>query len=166
MELSDIMPIEKWKQLAEDIYNRFGFNGAVYDKNDNVFAKSEGWANKVCPAIKAGESRVSCASAQQRCSKESKEKEKPVIVECDAGLIKFVVPIFVNNELVGTAGGCGYLAEESEVDDFYVSKLLKKEEKEVKPLLPTIQRISQKKLEETIRYVQDQIAEALRTKNK
>jgi ligand-binding sensor protein len=156
MELTDIKPIDFWKELAEDIYTRFGFNGAVYDKNDNVFAKSEGWANKVCPAIKAGDSRVSCASAQQRCSKEAKEKKEAVIVECDAGLIKFVVPIFIDDELVGTAGGCGYLAEESEVDDFYIGKLLKKEEG-VKDLLPTIRHISQDKLSEAIRYVQGKV---------
>jgi ligand-binding sensor protein len=161
MELSDIMPIEKWKQLAEDIYTRFGFNGAVYDKNNNVFTKSEAWANKICAAIKAGDSRVLCASAQQRCSKEAKEKKEAVIVECDAGLIKFVVPIFADDELVGTAGGCGYLAKESEVDDFYMSKLLKKEEKEVKTLLPSIQRISQEKLEEAVRYVQERVRKVL-----
>ena len=31
MELTDIMPVEKWKQLVEDIYTRFGFNSTVFN---------------------------------------------------------------------------------------------------------------------------------------
>jgi ligand-binding sensor protein len=163
MEITDIMPTEKWKQLAEDIYTRFGFNGTVFDKNNNVLAKSEGWANKVCPAIKSGDSRVICASAQQRISKVAQEKKEPVIEECDAGLSKFVIPIFVDNEFVGMIGGCGCLSGNTKIDSFYVSKLLKKDENEIKGLLNTIQHISEDRLAETIKYAQVKIEEAFRT---
>ena len=164
MELTDLMPIERWKQLAEDIYKRFGFNGAVYDKNNNVLVKSEGWANKICPAMKAGESSFMCASAQQRASKIAQEKKEPVVEECDIGLIKFVIPIFVNDEFMGTVGGCGYLLEGSEVDAFYTGKLFKKEEG-VKDLLPTIRHISQDKLSGAIGYVRGRVEEALKSQN-
>lgn len=157
MELTDIMPVEVWKQLAEDIFTRFGFNGAVYDKNNNVFAKSEGWANKVCPSIKAGDSRILCAAAQQWCSKEAKEKKEAAIVECDAGLIKFAVPIFVDDELIGTVGGCGCLLGDTELDAFYIGKLLKREEEEIKDLLITVPCISQDKVTEAIRYIQEKM---------
>lgn len=163
MELNNIMPFEKWKELAEDINTRFNFNGTVFDKNNNVVAKSEGWANKVCPAIKSGDSRVICASAQQRISNVAREKKEPVIEECDAGFIKFVIPIFVGNEFVGMAGGCGCLSGDTEVDSFYVSKLLKKEEEGIDDLLKSVRHITQDKLEEAIRYVQEHIEEAIRT---
>jgi ligand-binding sensor protein len=165
MELSDIMPIEKWKQLAEDIYTRFGFNGAVYDQNNNVLAKSEEWANKICPAIKAGEARIICASAQQRLSKVAQEKREPATEECEIGLVKFVVPIFLNEEFVGTVGGCGCVLENSEADEFYVGKLLKKEEGEIKDLLTTVRRISQDKAAEALRYVQEKVKEILSNKS-
>lgn len=164
MELIDVTPIEKWKQVAENIYKHFGFNGAVYDKDNNVLVKSEEWANKVCPAIKGGDSRVICASAQQRLSKIAEEKKEPVVEECDAGLIKFVIPIFVDDELIGTVGGCGCLSQSSEVDAFYIGKLLKKEEEEIKDLLNTVRRISQDKLAEAISYVQEKVKEKLRKK--
>ncbi|MBE0425923.1 MAG: PocR ligand-binding domain-containing protein [Nitrospirae bacterium] len=162
MELTDIMPVEGWNRLAEDIYTHFGFNGAVYDRNNNVIVKSEGWANKICPLIKGGDSRIICASAQQSCSTEAKETKETVIVECDAGLIKFIVPIFVNNEFVGSIGGCGCLLENSEMDTFYLSKLLKKDD--IKDFLKSIERISQEKLTEAVKYVQLHIQDALKNK--
>ncbi|MGQ9570902.1 MAG: PocR ligand-binding domain-containing protein [Thermodesulfovibrionales bacterium] len=147
MELTDIMPVEEWKRLAEDIHIRFGFNGAVYDKNNNVFAKSEGWANKLCPSTKAGDSRIACAAAQQWCSKEVKEKKETAVVECDAGLIKFGVPIFIDGALIGMVGGCGCLLGDTELDAFYIGKLLKREE-EIKDLLITVPCVSQDKVTE------------------
>ena len=162
MELTNIMPIEKWKQLVEDIHTRFGFNGTAYYINNTILVKSDGWANKLCPAIKAGESRIVCATAQQRASQKAQEEKVTVIEECDAGFTKFVIPVFVDNELAGMIGGCGCLSGDTEVDSFYVSKLLKKEEG-IEDLLNTVRHITKDKLEEAISYVQGQIDGGLRT---
>ena len=164
MELTDIMPIEKWKQLVEDIYTGFGFNGTAYYINNTILVKSDGWANKICPAIKAGDSRVVCATAQQRASQKAQEEKVTVIEECDAGFTKFLIPIFVNNELIGMIGGCGCLSGDTEIDSFYVSKLLKKEEEGIEDLLNTVRHITKDKLEEAISYVQGQIDGGLKTK--
>ncbi len=160
MELTDIMPVEGWKKIAEDIYKKFGFNGTVYEKNNNILVKSEELANKICPAIKAGDSVVICSSAQQRLSKVVEENKEFIVDECDASFTKFLIPIFINNEFVGMVGGCGCLAGDSEVDTFYVSKLLNKED--INDILTSVKRISQDKLIEAIRYVQKQIQESLK----
>jgi len=89
-----------------------------------------------------------------------------VIEECDAGFAKFAVPVFANDEFLGLAGGCGALLGDSEADTFYIGKALKKEEEDIKALIPTVQRFSQEKLEEAISYVQWQIEEVLRTTTK
>ena len=119
MELTDLMSSEKWKQLAEEICDRFGLNGGVYDKNAILFHPSTGWANQICPRIRGGDSRVVCITASQRFSQMAKEKREPVIEECDAGFVKFVVPIFANNEFIGLAGGCGALLGDSEADTLH-----------------------------------------------
>lgn len=164
MELTQIMPVGEWKKLAEEIYTRFGFNGTVYFTDNTVFVKSDEWANKLCPAIKAGESRVVCATAQQRASQKAQEEKITVIEECDAGFIKFVIPVFADNEFIGMIGGCGCLSENSEVDSFYMSKLLKKKEEEIDDLLKSVHHITKDKLEEAISYVQGHIEEALGNK--
>lgn len=154
MELTDLMPIDRWRQLAEDIYTLFGLNGAVLDKNNVLVHSSTKWANRICPDIKGGDNRVLCASAQKRLSKMAEEKREPVIDECDAGFVKFVVPIFSDDQFLGTVSGCGSLLGDSEADSFYIGKLLNKDEEEIKDLLNVICRISQDRVEEAIRYIQ------------
>jgi ligand-binding sensor protein len=47
-----------------------------------------------------------------------------VIGECDAGLVKIVVPISVDGEFLGAFGGCGRPLEGGEeIDAFYISKV-------------------------------------------
>ncbi len=75
MELTDLMALERWKSMVDQIHEKFGFNGTAYRKDNSVLVKSDGWANKVCPAIKSGDSVVVCSSAQQRLSKIAQEKK-------------------------------------------------------------------------------------------
>ena len=100
MELTDIMPVEGWKAIAENINRNFGMNGTVYHKDNSVLAKSDGWANKVCPAIKSGDSVVVCASAQQRLSRIVQANKDFATGECDAGCIKFLIPVFFKGDFV------------------------------------------------------------------
>ncbi len=165
MEITNIMSTERWKQLAEDIYTLFGLNGAVLDKNNVLVHSSTKWANRICPDIKSGDNRVLCASAQKRLSKMAEEKRKPVIDECDAGFIKFVVPVFSDDEFLGTVSGCGCLSGDLETDSFYIGKLLEKEEEKVKDLLTSVRRISQDTVQEAIEYVQRKIKEILANKS-
>ncbi|MEW6066799.1 MAG: PocR ligand-binding domain-containing protein [Nitrospirota bacterium] len=154
MELTDIMPVENWRQLAEDIYNLFGFNGAVLDKNNMLVHSSTKWANDLCPVIRSGDNRIVCVSAQKRLSKVAEDEREPVIDECDAGFVKFVVPVFSGDEFLGTVSGCGCLLDNSEADAFYVSKLLNKEEEAIKVSLTTVHRVSKDRVKDAIKYVQ------------
>jgi ligand-binding sensor protein len=165
MELRDIMTVESWRQLAEGIYTLFGLNGTVLDKNNTPVHSPIGWANQICPDIKGGENRILCASAQQSMSKIAEKKREPVIDECEVGFAKFVVPIFLNDEFLGTVSGCGCLLGNSETDAFYIGKLLKKKDEEIKGLLITVRRISQDKVAEAIRYVQEKVKEILSNKS-
>jgi len=165
VELKDIIDVAGWRHLAEDIYTLFGFNGTVLDKNNTPVHSPAGWANRICPVIKGGENRILCASAQQGMSKIAAEKREPLIDECEVGFTKFVVPIFLNDEFLGTVSGCGNLLEDSEADVFYIGKLLKKKEEEIEGLLITVPRISQNKITEAIRYVQEKIKEILSNKS-
>ena len=46
-----------------------------------------------------------------------------MIEECDAGLVKIVIPIFIDDAFLGAAGGCGLLLEGGEVDLFSINKI-------------------------------------------
>jgi ligand-binding sensor protein len=51
----------------------------------------------------------------------ARQSKTPVIGECDVGFLKLVVPVFVNDEFLGSIGACGLLLEDSEVDTFIVN---------------------------------------------
>ena len=154
MELTDIMALERWKIIADQLHEKFGFNGTVYKKDNSVLVKSDRWANKVCPAIKSGESVFVCSSAQQRLSKITQEKKDCVVDECDAGFIKFLMPLYISNEFAGMIGGCGCLAENTKIDTFHICKLLKKED--ITDILGTTKHIPRDKLKEAIQFARQQ----------
>jgi ligand-binding sensor protein len=159
MKLIDIAPVEVWQRLAQEIYDKFEFNGSIVDRDGVVVHPPTGWANKVCPAIKGNDdSRVVCSTAQLSMAEASRSTQKTVIKKCDLGFTKFVIPIFVNEEFLGTAGGCGILIEGGELDDFYISKLLHIEE-QVKKLMETVKTSSINKLEVAVEFVQNRIKE-------
>ncbi|GAG83902.1 unnamed protein product, partial [marine sediment metagenome] len=120
------------------------------------------WANKLCPVIKADEKGQNyiCAIAHQNIAVEARRSRQPVIAECDAGLMKLVVPIFVNGEFLGVAGGCGYILGNGEVDTFMVNKTIGIVEEKLMNLSDDIPVMTQEQAQshtEFIQYELDQI---------
>ena len=165
MELKDILPVEGWQELATEIHTKFGMNGAVSNNEGFIIHPTPGWANKICPLIKGNEqSRIVCALVQQNVMKMAQEKRTPIVDECDIGFTKFVVPIFYQDEFLGTAGGCGFLVEGGEIDTFYVAKLLGKDEEEIKALAAKIKPISKETLKEAVDFVKKRVEEIIKAK--
>jgi len=162
MELTDIIPVESWRQLAETIHKRFGFNSCIYNKENFIIHSPVGWANELCPLIKAGESRVICAASQKNISKRLLESRKPVIDECEAGFTKFLVPIFSNGTFLGSAGGCGCMMTDNHIDTFYISKAVGKDEEEINRLIKTIPKITRDTIAEASAYLQQEIEKIMK----
>jgi ligand-binding sensor protein len=162
MELTDLVPVESWRQVAEDVYKKFGFNSCIYNRDNMIVHPPVGWANELCPLIKAGDSRVICAASQKNFATKVSQSRDPFIDECEAGFTKFLVPIFVDGEFLGSAGGCGCLIAGNTIDVFYLSKLLVKDEQEIKNLLDTVPRIERDKITEALRYLQKRLEQIIK----
>ena len=65
---------------------------------------------------------------------QARRTKAPVIEECDAGLVKIVVPIFSGDEFLGAAGGCGLLLDDGKVDSFAVNKITDIDETRIEKL--------------------------------
>lgn len=159
MELTDILPLDQWLEQERQIHNMFGLNAAVFNKDGLRITDYRNWANRLCPVVKSNEKGQSfiCAVANQNMMAQAMETRKPVTGECDAGLVKLVVPIFVGDEFLGIAGGCGLLLDDSEVDSFLVSKTTGIDEKEIQSLSDDISKITADKAESLIEFIQEQI---------
>lgn len=163
MKLIDILPLGKWVELEKDINGKYRLNAGVFDKDGNKITEYTSWGNRLCPVVKGNEKGRSaiCAIANQNMLVQAKQTKKSVSEECDAGLVKFVSPIFVGEEFLGIAGGCGRLLDTGEVDSFLINKLAGIDQEEVEALSSDIDKISEDELERVIRYVEERINEVV-----
>ena len=159
MKLIDILPIEKWIELEKAISKRSGLNASVFDADGIRITDFKKWANRLCPVVKANEKGQSyiCAVAHQNAASQAKKTGEPVTIECDAGLVKFVVPLFVDDEFLGVAGGCGLLQLGSEVDNFLIHKTIGIDLGEAENLSDDIAVISFAKIESVIKYTEQEL---------
>ena len=159
MKLTDIAPLEKWLEIEQKINGRSGLNASVFDVDGVRITEFKRWANKLCPVVKAdnkGQTQI-CAIAHQNIAAQARRTQKPVIAECDAGLMKLVVPIFVNDEFLGVAGGCGYVLENGEVDSFMVSKTLEVAEDKINGLIDDIPVMTMEQAEDHTEFIQQEV---------
>ncbi len=163
MEMADIQSIEKWQELTIKIEQMSPLRASVYDTEGIRIADGHGAVNKLCPEIKAtpkGQAFI-CAVAHMNLAAIARNTRRPIVEECDAGMIKFVVPVFFKEEYIGAIGGCGLLAEDGEVDTFMISKTTDIPEEEIDPLAEDIGRITQQKIDEITAYIQLRLKEVL-----
>jgi len=84
------------------------------------------------------------------------------VEECDAGLVKIVVPIFAKDTFIGSVGACGLLMQDGEVDSFLINKIAEIDEEKVDTLSQGINSISNDKIQKLISFIEDRLAELLR----
>ncbi len=163
MNLTDIAALEKWVGLEKDIHARTGLDANVFDIKGYRISDLKNWANNLCPAIKAtdkGQSFI-CAPAHMNIAAQAMRTRQPAIEECDAGLIKMVVPIFIDDEFVGAVAACGFLLDDGEVDTFLVNKITDIDEESVQSLSRGIPSINAAKAEALGRYIEAQIKQII-----
>jgi len=159
LKLTDILPIEKWIELETEINKISGLAANVFNTDGYRITDSKNWANKLCPAIKAtdkGQSFI-CAVAHMNLSAQAMQTKDSIIEECDAGLVKIVVPIFVKDEFLGAVGACGFLLDDGEVESFLINKITEIDEKETEKLSEGIPSISTGKAESLAIIIKEKI---------
>jgi ligand-binding sensor protein len=159
MKLMDLCPLETWKALEEEIRDRSGLNAAVFDTQGIRIIPPLKWPNRLCPEIKAdpkGQSFI-CATAHMNLANQARDSREPVIEECDAGLLKLVVPIYVGDEFVGAVSGCGLLLDEGEADAFLVNKITGMPEERVEELAEGTAAISHDEAQALCRLILERV---------
>ena len=159
MELLDLCSLETWAALESEIRDRSGLNAAVFNLQGVRIIPTTRWPNRLCPEIKAnskGQAFI-CATAHMNIALQAKETREPVIEECDAGMIKMVVPVLVKDEFIGAVSGCGLLLDDGEVDTFLVNKITGMEEDQLDELAGDIRAISMDRASELCRFIKDRI---------
>ena len=160
MDLTDLAPLDKWIELEKDIHQKSGLDVNVFNTKGYRISEFKNWANRLCPGIKAtdkGQSFI-CAPAHMNIAALAMRSKQPVIEECDAGMLKLVVPIFLDDKFFGAFGACGFLLDDGEVDSFLVNKMTDISEATVEELAEGIPDITTEKAKALGQYIMDKIA--------
>ena len=83
--------------------------------------------------------------------------KQPVVEECDAGLIKIAVPVFVSNAFMGVVGGCGLLDKNGYVESDLIQMTTGIDMKEIEGLAAGIHVIEKDTIDSTIEYIKKQV---------
>jgi ligand-binding sensor protein len=136
----------------------------VYDVEGVRITDFKKWANQLCPALRetAKGQKFICAVAHQNIAAQTIRTRKTVVEECDAGLMKLAVPIFMGNEFLGVAGGCGLLWNKGEVDAYLVHRITDLDQTVVESLTQDIETIPDDRLEAVISYLEKKVTAIIR----
>jgi len=159
MELTDIQPMGKWIELEKKIIEKCQIQSVTFNIEGARITDFVKWSNRICPVIKGSEKGgpFICAVAHMNMAAQAKKICKPVIEECDAGILKIVVPIFVKDEFVGTAGGCGRLPAGGEVDAFMINKTIGIDKKEIEGLVDDMGSMTTEEAQECADFIETEI---------
>jgi ligand-binding sensor protein len=164
MELTDIAPLETWRELEQRINKRSGLNASVFNADGIRISNFVKWANSLCPVIKGTEKGQSyiCSVAHQNIAAQAARTRKPVIETCDAGMLKLVVPIFANGDFLGVAGGCGCLEQIDDIDTFMINKTTGINEEKLVRLSEDIPFMTRDEAASHAIYIEDEIDHLLK----
>jgi ligand-binding sensor protein len=163
MELTDILSKEEWSQFEQELHDRFYLNCAVYNNSGIGITGKPNWCNNLCPVIKANKDSLAaiCAPGNHYFMAQAKQTKQAAIGECDAGLVKIAVPIFINGEFLGTAGGCGRLPAGGEVESFIVEKTTGLNETKITELCQGLDSMTANQAKQTAEFIESRILEYL-----
>ena len=155
MHLTEILTLDEWIEVEKQITAKFNIDANVFDVKGIRVTDYKNWVNPLCPEIKAtdkGQSFI-CAVAHMNIAAQAARSKKALSQECDAGLMKLVVPVFVGDDFVGALCGCGVLPQGGEVESFLINKITGIDESEIESLSKGIQTLSMERLAEIEAYL-------------
>ncbi len=166
MQLLDLAPVEKWEEAEKKLHQASNMNACVYDEQGSRITKYTAWGNEICPLVKSHPQGVSniCAVANQNITIQAKDAQAPVVDECDAGFVKFAVPIIHDGHFWGTVGGCGHIYPDGEVETFYIHKSIGHDQEKLDKLAAKVPHTNPVEIQKQIELAQKELAEILSSK--
>ena len=142
---------EKWQEILEELCRELGMPAAIMDKK-NVVLQVSGERNPLCFEIRANEESLVfiCSQTQIFMAQEARKTRKPVIDVCEAGMLKYVIPLFFKGEYIGSLTGCGACIPKEEIQTFVIEKSSKMGEEKISRLARSVHEVEQAKVVDVV----------------
>lgn len=136
MNVYDIKNESEWNAVLDALYEEVGMAASLTDPVGKML-QVRGDRYPLCAAIRANEQSLTfvCSQTNTVMLAEVKVTLEPTVDECEVGLIRLVVPLVREGELVGQITACGSIADPEDADVFLLSKQLNVDEQEAQRLL-------------------------------
>jgi ligand-binding sensor protein len=147
MNVYDIKSEKEWQKILDDVREESGMPAALVDKKSVVLQVS-GERNPLCSEIRANNESLAfiCGQTQQFMTKQARSTRKPVIDACEAGMLKFLVPLFIDTDFMGSITVCGSCIPGEEIETFAIEKSTKMNENEIMPLAKMVPEVDEEKV--------------------
>ncbi len=141
----EIMSAEQWDEILEDLASRSLMNVLLTDDEGGIL-RTCGRHNGLCERIRAddGARTAVCSQTNTAMLGLVRVTLQPVIEECEAGMLRLVIPVVRGGILVFQVTACGRLAHGGEIETFLLSKLLQMQEDDVVDLARSVNLVARK----------------------
>lgn len=135
MSLYDFRTKEQWQRTLDDVCQELGMPTSILNEQNKILQVS-GERNPLCSTIRSIEesSTFICGQTQQFMAEKARVTQRSVIDACEAGMSKFVIPLFFKGKFVGSLTACGSSIPSEEIDLFIIAKSTRMSEEEVAQL--------------------------------
>lgn len=131
----DVKSKDEWTEILNRFSAQVNMTACLTDESGSqLFCSGERYP--LCSSVREHKDALTfiCAQTNTAMLAVVKKRLQPEVDLCEAGLVRLVVPIVRNNELIGQVTACGLAAEDDELDTLLVSKQLGMPEAEVADL--------------------------------
>lgn len=107
MKPTDLASPAEWQNIQTLFASVTGLTSVTFDVEGNPVSPPD-FQNEFCRDFKATEVGANwCRLSHRQMAEQAAKTKEPYIGLCRAGLLKVVVPIIVDGEVIGFTGGCG-----------------------------------------------------------
>lgn len=130
-----IMTDAQWSEVLDDLAQRSLMSVLLTDAGGGIL-RTHGSRNELCERIRADDdSRMAvCSQTNAAMLELVRLTLAPVIEECEAGMLRLVVPVVRGGILVFQVTACGRVAHGGGIEAFLLSRLLQMREDDVAEL--------------------------------
>jgi ligand-binding sensor protein len=132
----DLKTRKEWEEILDRFSQEIHMTACISDDTgDQPICCSDRYP--LCAAIRENRQATTsiCSQSNTVMLAEVKQTLKPMIDICEAGLIRLVVPIVHQGNLIGQIFACGLSSKEEEIDSFLIAKELNISEEKVLELI-------------------------------
>lgn len=115
---------QTWQKLLDKTETALSLPTALLNP-DNMILQRSGERNELCNEIRSRKKALPaiCGQSQQFMAKTARTKKMVVVEICEAGMAKFVVPVFHGKNYLGCITSCGCRLPETSIETYLIEKI-------------------------------------------